>query len=395
MSDNSILGYLRSFNDNFDNYYSTHQNSYDFDKSIQIISQNIRSITKNLRIFKENLETHELDPKIILFQETWNCSGKKLIISLDGYIPYFQNRPETHPKKRGGGLGIFIKKELPFKLLDGVNNPDIEIMSACTKINSRKVVIINVYRPPEKDIKNGIELLSKYINSIRNQHTNFEILMLGDMNIDINTLDSNSKSYLHSLINLGLMPLITNITRKTHNSETIIDHIFSEKHWDTGILEWSITDHYAIVIKTIETLPNLKKDCLKRMTKDANIADFKRSLETNDWMFLYDTLSPYDKTTRFFNEIDRIYNDTCPIKKCCTYKKTYTPWLTTELKNMIKNENKLYRKMRKKNTITLINKHIDLKKKLIIETRKAYNDYWKNRIYNCGNNSKKNMGDYK
>jgi hypothetical protein len=48
--------------------------------------------------------------------------------------------------------------------------------------------------------------------------------------------------------------------------------------------------------------------------------------------------------------------------------------------------------MRKKNTITLINKHIDLKKKLIIETRKAYNDYWKNRIYNCGNNSKKIWG---
>ena len=74
----------------------------------------------------------------------------------------------------------------------------------------------------------------------------YELLMLGDFNIDLHK-PQQSWNTLTSL--LGLKQLITDYTRVTHTSKTIIDHIYTNnihKVKNINVISSSISDHFLI-----------------------------------------------------------------------------------------------------------------------------------------------------
>ena len=71
-----------------------------------------------------------------------------------------------------------------------------------------------------------------------------DIVLIGDFNVDL-TLHRNP---MHCQI-YGLKQLITNPTRATCESSTLIDHIYTsmpDKHTKSGVVKWTISDHFLI-----------------------------------------------------------------------------------------------------------------------------------------------------
>ena len=79
----------------------------------------------------------------------------------------------------------------------------------------------------------------------------YNLIFLGDINIDVafDTSVSQSKTYQDILLGLDLKNLISRPTRITNTSETIVDHVLTNLPYDTvrsGILVSDITDHFPV-----------------------------------------------------------------------------------------------------------------------------------------------------
>jgi hypothetical protein len=100
------------------NYLDTLQFSEKFrnNKRLSLMSLNIQSLPSKFESLKEficELSNTNCSPDVICLQETWNIIDPNLF-SLPGYQPLiFNNRSSS----QGGGVGIYIKSDLSFKIL--------------------------------------------------------------------------------------------------------------------------------------------------------------------------------------------------------------------------------------------------------------------------------------
>lgn len=106
--------------------------------------------------------------------------------------------------------------------------------------------MINVYRPPSGKVNEGIDLLQSIISELP---ANIELIIAGDLNIDLSRTNSSSCQAIKHLENVNnLTQLITDSTRITNKSSSIIDHIYTKSNiiQKSGILNLNISDHLPI-----------------------------------------------------------------------------------------------------------------------------------------------------
>ena len=83
--------------------------------------------------------------------------------------------------------------------------------------------------------------------------------IVGDFNINLLNSNNNTviKSYSNMIYSQGCLPIITQPTRITENSSTLIDHVYTKnttKEMNSFILLHDLIDHMPIIVST-----NLKK----------------------------------------------------------------------------------------------------------------------------------------
>ena len=85
-----------------------------------------------------------------------------------------------------------------------------------------------------------------------------KLILLGDFNIDLlkYSIHQETTDFLDEMIIRNLIPHITSPTRVTHNTATLIDHIFSNiptENVVSGTLRTDISDHYSnfIILKSV------------------------------------------------------------------------------------------------------------------------------------------------
>ena len=187
--------------------------------------------------------------------------------------------------------------------------------------------------------------LGSYIsdNSKPSDHTIFT----GDYNIDL-----LPNSYVgHVLVNFcirhSFSPLITEVTRETEVSSTIIDHFWTNNALEylSGVICCRITDHNIIFLTfPISTRSN---SYLKSFRDHSNRCVEKFKIEFSD---LLETIAQKhytnldEKVSDFsINLYDR-YNYSCPIRtKNVTDVNARKPWLTKEIVKLLKFKQFLYR----------------------------------------------------
>ena len=214
-------------------------------------------------------------------------------------IPNYNVEMNYREKKRGGGVSMYINNILQYKLrkdlqLGGdVNSVFIEILK--TSIMTKHNVICGcVYRPPFMSLKTLNVQLNCMLGKL--QHENKYVYITGDFNVNVlphikGSLDTQEFKNIFS--SSFFTPLITQATRVTHHSSSLIDNCYCNipevaTNCKAGILKLSISDHYAIFCISNSITPRCKNATItKRSFCDKNVHNFLCCLMSESWNSVY------------------------------------------------------------------------------------------------------------
>ena len=359
-------------------------------KDILAMNFNMQSFNAKIDEFSAFLDEIQIPPKILCLTETWFTP--EYSCTIQGYKGYHCIRGENHV--RGGGVSLLILDNLPVTCakISSISSPNIEYIHVRVIFNTRnmeKIDILGIYRPPNASTNEFFSSLEIFINNVGSSNN---IILLGDINICGLNPTPALNNYLDLMSSFSLMPHIDKVTRPNpHGNDSLLDHIWTNfgLNFESGVFnETLISDHYISFTFIPLELNSEKKKILFRDHSDHNIIKMIAALVNfrNFFPILTLTLDLNSKFNLFYNEIDRIYNECCPIRtkviSCERFKK---PWITTEIRSSINTKYDLFR-LYKNGSIPydiFRNYKRELKKKL----KKAEKDYYTNKFENCRGDS--------
>ena len=225
--------------------------------------------------------------------------------------------------KHGGGLGIYTKDSIDvdpsaFKQLN-VSNATIELQwVVITRPNTKKILLGNVYRPPDGHLSDAFRLISTALDQI-NDLPKFEVLVMGDFNAD--NLDKSSRAYRRIKgfeTEHQLQQMIDKPTRFSHRAHTIIDLAFTNmKHCTgSGVINYNISDH-----KLIYVLKKKVRNCKAVETRlgrsyanftPQTLADALERIDTGEILACQDPDECWGALERV---LYRVADELCPVKE--------------------------------------------------------------------------------
>ena len=245
--------------------------------TLSLVHTNIRSIPKNLEKFEYLL--HDLDWQfdIIGVTEAWLKDHNKCLYSLENY----NSEHLIRPKKKGGGVSIFLREHIGYKLREDLTKISEESEMLFIEIDkdtikARKNILIGlIYRPPGTNINTFNETMVEIHGKIKNE--NKKIYLMGDFNINLlnESTHAPTKEFLDNMISHSFYPVITRPTRITSETATIIDNIFTNNMgneiYAKGSILVEISDHLPIFIieenRSIETINHTNEKLKRKITE--------------------------------------------------------------------------------------------------------------------------------
>lgn len=374
-------------------------------KELNVVHINVCSLRKNWVVINNMLDFESkagLD--VIVLTESSIYEHENSLYTLKDYNVMYYNRQE----QKGGGICLYVKEDYEVKKLyigknakSGHESVHIEL-----KILSKIVDVIAVYRPPEYKSADFIIELDSVLEKINQSH---DIILIGDMNIDLLTTDSNQTiNYQNVLSEYGLSRAIYGITREVvrngKHEKSCIDHIYVRTCRDvsSAIIHAHVADHYMVGL-TLYVEKDLKKKDEKEIpynvTKDSNIKydeyaikNIFRGINWDDRMRMKGTLNISTETVykKIQSEFVKIYD--CNSKEIINRnrKRTDKGWITGDIRSEIHKRDKAFKKW--KATPTNIKYRDDyklLRNRINQKIRDRKNEYYVNELDRVEGNLKK------
>lgn len=298
--------------------------------------------------------------------------------------------------KAGGGVCMYIRSDINYSAteLSHLNASNNNIECQWLKINQpnmRKIIICNCYRPPTGSVEIFIDYLNDKINSIVDG-TNYDIFVMGDMNIDYLKESSPARRSLKNLERLcGLTQIIKQPTRYSTRS-SLLDLIFTNSNYilKSGVIDLNLSDHECVfVIRKKEY--NIKKTTTKfdgRSYKHYNVNLFQSNLKHDDWTTFYNTSNPDNCWDIMYNKIINHISTMCPVRHF-KVKEREVPWITNELIELINDKDRALSKAKKSNKTEDWKKARKLRNDANKATKIAKAKYIQNNLYRFSGDVKK------
>ena len=255
---------------------------------------------------------------VICTSETWLTESTDDLINLTGYTFIGRNRRD----KRGGGVGVYIKNELKFKVRPDIisTNDSCELIAAeIINEHARNIIVISTYRCPGTDIHDLIDTINNICSTLKNE--NKFIYWAGDFNIDLLNSDNHKATgdFLCTMMSHALYPAITKPTRITEFSATIIDNVFCNAQTAnsfTGILYKNISDHLPIfIISDTEIKRTTEARSVQTREMGANnILNLQKKLQDFDWSSVDSFNDASLAYEHFLSIFKRIFDECCPVR---------------------------------------------------------------------------------
>ena len=242
---------------------------------------------KNFEKFQKIFKTLKFNFSAVCLSETW-CdsldSTKNSNYRLHGYKSFHQ----TRDGRKGGGLCIFLRNTLSYKIRSDLNMNSDAIECLCLEIStktSKNLILSLNYRPPNGDST----LFEKHMKSIlsKNKATKKEVILIGDFNMNLLDFDKNKRvqSFVNLMFRFGMIPTINKPTRVTRHTATAIDHVFTNTimgniEIKAAIVKTDILDHFPIIFATKNKIDAeiTEQNIFKRNILDQSIDKFKQKL---------------------------------------------------------------------------------------------------------------------
>ena len=224
--------------------------------------------------------------------------------------------------KKGGGVGLFIKKDIPYVYRCDLVSPESIFESLFIEINKHvfrqqsNIILDIIYRPPNTDINSFNETLSTILEKLKVEHK--ICYLMGDYNINLlnYSLPSDFVDLMHSH---SFISLINRPTRITENSATLIDNIFVNKPNLSSfqdILVTDISDHLPIIYIDTKCPPINNDDFIyRRNLSQRNEHAVRLALANLSWEEICHETDMQRTFSKFHSKCLCLYNIHFPKKK--------------------------------------------------------------------------------
>ena len=331
------------------------QNFYDLNrtKGLKIVHLNVRSLIPKIEQLKLIFAHSNID--ILTVSETWlKPTINTQVVDIPGYTCRRLDRDSNRSDKtRGGGLATYIKNSLAadVKSLATHSHSDNQLEVQWLEIGrerARNLLIANVYRPPQGDVKKAMKTLD---TTIKNIHTpRKELFILGDFNIDYkNTGSAKYRELLFLQKANNLKQHIKTTTRNTDKKRTLLDLVLTQAKYikSAGTLDSFISDHQPIYIIKKKQREIWKPEKFEGRTyKNYDYAKFKEGLISRNWGEYFNNEDVEGKWQNLLNVIKEELDKLCPIKEH-KISKMRPPYLTLELGDQMRERDYFYSKAKR------------------------------------------------
>ena len=317
---------------------------------------NIDGFKSNFDPFVGSLSLLKTKPCVIGFVETNITEDELKLYQIEGYVSVGISKMTG--KRKGSGLAMFIRKDLPFMRIDKLCHlrEEMETLFVSIEINSTSKLIGVTYRPPSSSPSNYISSIDSLV--LRSAPAS-DVLIMGDFNIDL-FKDNADVNELRSVTSShGFFPLISRATHlKPGCNPSCIDNIITNSPdtcQSSGIIEMSVSHHKPIFVHTLQNISpsngnsNATEDDNSNKKKHydfchANISSFQDIVHTTF------NLSPYHGSLDDFAEVFMdiyagIFISTDPPKSKRNHNNN--PWMTHLIAQAIKVREDAYKKWRR------------------------------------------------
>ena len=413
LKENDILEYVTQImpiDNNFTfRYYSENKINSEVETvrnaiGLSVIHINIRSLNHNYEKLILYLESIHLHFDLIVLSEIWKHNVTFYANILKDYNFYY----ELPKNSSVGGIGIFVRNDVvcvrlrKYILYSSCKNT---VECICLKItkNNKTFIVLGVYRHPNGEIKEFVEMLEKILEEVRKEKK--YVIIAGDFNINLANFNRNNdiKNYLNSLLINDFIPTILMPTRITLNTATLIDHIYLHQpncenlqKIMAGNLYADITDHlpnFLILCTNEKQRSGNKTRKMVRLMTTKHMNKFRSHLGRTDWLVLKDYTDVESAYKCFNDKIIEEYEKCFPLVQCSRKRVKDKQWITAGIKISSKVKNRLYKKWIIKRRLSdkmKYDNYVKIFKKCVAQSRA---DYYKE-IFSDRTQSIKNMWNH-
>lgn len=330
-------------------------------RALHVGHANVQSLVAHFHEFKEIVSTLEFHA--ILISESWlKPTLPSSIVDIDQYTLLRNDRTG----RGAGGVCAYIRQDLKPKIISASNSqyskrPEYMFIEVTTM--SQKCLLCVVYKPPKIGFLEDVEsvllpLLTHY------QH----VIMLGDFNVNLLN-DSASETVqlqtIFSSCNMHILPL--SATHHTAKSHTLIDLMITNNpnkiliHGQTSAP--GLSGHDFIYLAYSLRCPKAKHRFISyRDFKNFDSNKFTIDASNTPW-HLIQTIDDIDNKVKLLNELLIVlYNKHAPWR-VARVKRPPAPWLTDDIKRMMRERDCAHRFFKKHPTETNFTKYKQLRNK--------------------------------
>ena len=260
---------------------------------------------------------------VVCMSETWLKDSNLLLqhVYIPGYTQLFNNRT----KARGGGVGMYVRETIKFKIRTDLINkfPSLEhLWIEIPGHNKHSRLLLGVVYRSESTASYG-DWLDYFESLLSDLIVSWDgmLLVTGDFNIDLlQPSNAKVKKYIDLLQSMNLDQLVTKATRTTKTSATLIDHMITNMstqvtHCDV-LTNLMISDHDApyicLNVRTTRLIPRFK---FIRHEENFDAVTFCHDFEQLPLSIVYSTDDPDTQVELLTNLICECLERHAPLKR--------------------------------------------------------------------------------
>ena len=261
---------------------------------------------------------------------------------------------------------MYLSDKYDYKIVDIGTISDfwdgqfIEIYVTDKHLVKKKLIVGNLYRPPNS----RIEYMNNFIDDMNNifvRLRNYKnVVLTGDFNINLLKFKVNHSinEYLDNIMSNGYLPKITMPTRLTQRRGTLIDNFLVKVTHDyspttAGVLLFNISDHlpYFISLDYLNSSKTTEKFINFFESGEKNFENFRNDLRKTEVVEKFRNCMKSDinnNCKKFTDVLSQYVNIHFPCKslRFNKYKHKKSKWITNAILKSISYRDKLYVKLK-------------------------------------------------
>lgn len=312
---------------------------------VNVMHFNIQGLKGKLQELERILVSENID--ILCLSEHWEMDCMNDFSFGEYCVASCYNRTVT----TRGGVAIIVKGNLEQKIIgcDDCAEKDYEICCARVSLGEeREVIVCAVYRAPSGNFKKFMECLEKTIGALR-LGSRCTLVVAGDFNVELRP-HRDGETLKNFLRESNAVQTAFEPTRRTRNSQTCIDNIFTSAECRVArVCDSPLSDHtYQVIKLDLNILQHTLTQPLHlacRQFNQHNISYFRNQLDTVNWRSILDNeaADADELFQRFFDVFLEHFNDAFPI--VTINKSSYRPKPYGRFSPELLNLSKLVREM--------------------------------------------------